>query len=94
MKLIFTPVGMLSGVLAGLLGKRIFEFAWGRIDDQDPPDPKYRHQQLQKLALALLLEGAIYRLIRGFVDHGARHAFTALTGEWPGDERPAPKEES
>ncbi len=27
MKLIFTPVGMLSGVLAGLLGKRIFGFA-------------------------------------------------------------------
>ena len=33
---------------------------------------------------------AIFRAIRGLVDHGTRHAFTRLTGSWPGEERPEP----
>ena len=32
---------MISGpegrIVAGLLGKRLFDFAWTKIDDQDPP---------------------------------------------------------
>jgi hypothetical protein len=39
------------------------------------------------------LEGAILQLIRGLVDHGARHGFSALAGEWPGEEAPEPKED-
>ena len=41
---------------------------------------------------ALVLEGAIFRVIRGFAEHGARHGFSQLTGEWPGEEAPEPKE--
>ncbi len=94
MNLVFKPVGILSGLLAGLIGKKIFELIWGLIDDQDPPEPKYRRVQLGKLATALVLEGAIFRLIRGLAEHGARHGFAALTGgEWPGEETPPPKED-
>ncbi len=42
--------------------------------------------------VALLLEGAVIRVLRSLVDHGTRHAFARLTGEWPGDESPEPKE--
>lgn len=94
MKLVFKPVGILCGLAAGILGKRIFGLLWGLIDDQDPPEPKYRRVRLGKLAAALVLEGAIFRLIRGFAEHGARHGFYALSGEWPGDESPQPKGES
>jgi hypothetical protein len=38
-----------------------------------------------------VLEGAIFRLIRGFVDHGARHGFERVTGAWPGEEAPEPE---
>ncbi len=94
MNLVFKPVGILSGLLAGLIGKKIFELIWGLIDDQDPPEAKYRRVQLGKLAAALVLEGAIFRLIRGLAEHGARHGFAALTGgEWPGEETPPPKED-
>ena len=41
-----------------------------------------------KLAAALAIEGALFSLIRGLVDHGARQAYLRLTGEWPGDEAP------
>jgi hypothetical protein len=35
-----------------------------------------------------LLEGAIFRAVRGVFDHGSRQAFSRLTGSWPGEERP------
>jgi uncharacterized membrane protein YeaQ/YmgE (transglycosylase-associated protein family) len=93
MNVFFRPVGILSGILAGILGKRIFELVWTVIDTEDAPEPKYREISLAKLGAALLLEGAIFRVLRGMADHGARHAFTRLTGEWPGQERPEPEED-
>jgi hypothetical protein len=92
MSLVFKPVGIVSGLLAGLIGKRIFELIWGLVDEADAPEPKHREIALGKLAFALVLEGAIFRVLRGLADHGARHGFARLTGEWPGPEHPEPKE--
>jgi hypothetical protein len=91
MKFIFMPIGIIGGILAGLLGKKIFEQLWGVIDDEEPPEAKHREVGYGKLAVALLLEGAIFRLIRGFFDHGARQGFRRLTGTWPGEEAPEPE---
>ena len=91
MKVLFVPVSILGGFLAGLLGKKIFDQIWGLVDDQEPPAPKHREVQYGKLAAALLLEGAIFRLVRGFFDHGARRGFQRLTGAWPGEEAPEPE---
>jgi hypothetical protein len=88
MGLVFRPVGILVGLLAGVVGAKIFELIWKLIDDEDAPDPKYREIPLGKLVVALLLEGALFRVLRGLADHGARHGFARLTGEWPGQERP------
>jgi hypothetical protein len=93
MSLVFKPVGIIVGLLAGILGKRIFELIWSVIDEEDAPEPKYREIALGKLVIALLLEGAIFRALRGLADHGARHGFARLTGEWPGEERPELKED-
>jgi hypothetical protein len=91
MSFIFMPIGIIGGILAGLLGKKIFEQLWGVIDDEEPPEAKHREVGYSKLAVALLLEGAIFRLIRGFFDHGARRGFHRLTGAWPGEEAPEPE---
>jgi hypothetical protein len=88
MGLVFRPVGILAGLLAGVVGKKIFDLVWALIDDEDAPEPKYREIGFGKLVVALLLEGAIFRVLRGLADHGARHGFARLTGEWPGQERP------
>jgi hypothetical protein len=92
MKFLFMPVSIVGGLLGGIIGKKIFEAIWGVIDDEEPPDAKHREIQLGKLAMALLLEGAIFKVVRGLVDHGTRHAFARSTGSWPGEERPEPKE--
>ncbi|HEX3833044.1 MAG TPA: DUF4235 domain-containing protein [Solirubrobacteraceae bacterium] len=92
MNLVFKPVGIIVGLLAGIVGKKAFELLWSVIDDEDAPQPKHRQVALGKLASALLVEGAIFRVLRGLADHGARRGFARLTGEWPGEERPESKE--
>lgn len=87
-KILFTPISVLGGVLAGIVGKKMFEGIWSAFDDQEPPDPKHREIQWRKLIPALVLEGAIFRAVRGLFEHGSRRAFRKLTGTWPGEERP------
>ena len=91
MKIAFTPLSIVLGLIAGLVGKKIFEQAWGLIDDEEPPDAKHRDINYTKLVLALVFEGAIFRLIKGLTDHGARQAFARTMGTWPGEEEPEPE---
>jgi len=88
MKLAFTPLSIVLGLVGGMIGKKIFEQAWGLIDDQEPPDAKHREISFPKLIFALIFEGAIFRLVKGLTDHGARRAFAGVTGAWPGEEAP------
>lgn len=87
-KLLFIPFSVIAGIIAGALSKKTFETLWGVLDDHEAPEPKHRDISLKKLIPALVLQGAIFRAIRGLFDHGARQAFQRLTGSWPGDEQP------
>ena len=87
-RILFAPLSIAGGLVAGLAATRLFQFIWGRFDDQEPPDPEHRDVSWPKLTAALALQGAIFRVVRGIVDHGARTAFFRGTRSWPGDERP------
>jgi hypothetical protein len=87
-KVLFIPVSIVSGLLAGLAGRRLFEALWGLVDDQEPPDPEHREISWPKLVVAHALSGAVFGAIRGVVDHAARKSFYRATGAWPGEERP------
>ena len=89
-KILFAPLSIAGGLLAGLAASRLFEFIWGRFDDQEAPDPGHRDVSWVKLGAALLLQGAIFRFVRGAFDHGARTVFFRGTRRWPGEERPEP----
>jgi len=88
MKFIFTPISLLLALIAGIIGQKIFEKIWGLIDEEEPPSPEHREFPWPKLIAALLVEGAIFRLVKGLTDHGARVSFAKATGSWPGEERP------
>ena len=88
MKIAFIPVSILGGLLAGFLGQKVFDAIWGKVDDQEPPQPEHREIRLGKLAVALIIEGAIFRLVKGLFDHAARRGFARMTGAWPGEEEP------
>ena len=79
---------MLSGIFAGALARRSFTLIWRAFEDGDPPEPDQRRVRLSRLALALAIEGAVFRLVRGLVDHLARRGFADVTGRWPGDTQP------
>jgi hypothetical protein len=87
-KILFMPFRLVGGLLAGAVATKAFERAWRLIDKEQAPDPEQREISLGKLAAALVLEGAIFRVVRGLFDHGARVAFRRATGAWPGEERP------
>ena len=88
MKILFLPFSILGGILAGTIAKKLFEAVWGLIEGQAPPEPKHREVRWPRLIAALLIEGAIFRGVKGAVDHGSRQAFSSLTGSWPGKEHP------
>jgi Protein of unknown function (DUF4235) len=91
MSFVFRPVTIIGGLLAGMVASKVFDALWGLIDDEEAPRPKHREIDMRKMLAALLIEGAIFRLFRGYFDHFARRGFWRMTGSWPGEERPEPK---
>jgi hypothetical protein len=87
MKFIFAPIGIIAGLIAGMIAQKGFERLWAVIDDEDPPDPSDRDAPYVRLIPALIVEGAVFRLTKGLVDHGIRGGFARATGRWPGDTR-------
>ena len=88
MKFAFLPIGIGAGLLAGQVSKKLFDALWGVVDDEEAPKPKHREIAIGQLVVALIVEGAIARLVRGMADHGLRQAWASATGAWPGEERP------
>jgi hypothetical protein len=88
MKIVFTPFNIVLGLLAGIVGTKIFEKIWSLVDDEEPPSPEHREFSWPKLVAALAVEGAIFRLVKGLTEHGARRTFARATGVWPGEDEP------
>ena len=86
MKFLFAPIGIVAGLIAGFLAQKVFERIWAAIDDEDPPEPDNRQARIGKLIAALALEGAVFRIVKGMTDRGARRSVAAVTGRWPGDD--------
>jgi hypothetical protein len=90
-KLIYKPFGIIMGLLAGLVSKRIFDFIWARFDDAEAPKPTTREADWPKILGAAAVQGMVFKTTRAVVDrHGAK-GFEALTGTWPGEKHPDPK---
>ncbi len=81
------PIGIAAGLAAGFAAQKGFDRLWAIFDDEEAPEPDQRDVPYSKLIPALLLEGAIFRVAKGMVDHGTRKGFARLTGTWPGEER-------
>ena len=87
-KILFVPFSIAAGLIAGFIGKKVFDGIWGLIDDEEAPDGSERQVPWAKLVAAAALEGAIFRAVKTATDRGSRHAFEKATGTWPGEEQP------
>jgi hypothetical protein len=91
MKLVYKPIGLLLGLLAGILGRQLFNFVWGKIDDEEPPEPTTQQTSWARVLAAAALQGAIFRVVRTAVDRYGAIGWRHLTGTWPGEQRPEPE---
>jgi hypothetical protein len=92
MGLLYKPIGIVLGIVAGLLGKRVFDFVWTKIDDEDPPKPTTEETSWRKLLGAAAVQGVVFRVVRVTVDRYGALGWHYLTGIWPGEKRPDPDE--
>ncbi len=90
-KVLFIPVSIIGGLIAGFVSKKIFDQVWGLIDHQEPPDSKHQDIEWPRLLLAGAIQGAIFRAVKEASDHAGRQAFYKTTGSWPGEKEPDPE---
>jgi hypothetical protein len=90
MGVIYKPFGIILGLLGGLAGKKLFDFVWTKIDDQEPPEATTRDVSWPRLLGAAALQGVIFRVTRFAIDRYGAIGFNYLTGVWPGEKRPEP----
>ena len=88
MKLIYKPFGILFGLLAGFLSKKLFDVVWGLFDDEEPPKPTTQETSWPKVVAAAAVQGVTFKVTRAAVDRAGATGYHHLTGVWPGEKRP------
>ena len=90
MGLIYKPFGILLGLLGGLLGKRVFDFVWTKVDDEEPPEATTRETSWARVLAAAAVQGMIFKTVRVVLNRWGAIGWNYLTGVWPGEKRPDP----
>jgi hypothetical protein len=87
MKLLYKPFGIIFGILAGIVSKKIFAAVWGIFDKEEPPKPTTLQATWPKVIGAAIVEGVTFKVTRAAVDRAGAAGFARLTGTWPGKEK-------
>jgi hypothetical protein len=85
MKLIYKPFGIVCGLVAGLISKKLFEALWGIVDKREPPKPTTLETTWPKVLGAAVVEGVTFKVTRAAVDRAGAKGFAHVTGFWPGE---------
>lgn len=86
MKLIYKPVAIILGLIAGMIGKKAFEQVWGMLAGDDPRDPDDRDASWVEVLTSAAIGGAILKVVQALVRRGGAKGFERATGFWPGDD--------
>jgi hypothetical protein len=85
-KILYRPIGLVSGIVGGVIAGAIFKQVWKRIGNQDdPPGALQREYGWRDVLIAAALQGAIFAVVKAVIDRGGAKGFQRLSGEWPGD---------
>ena len=90
MSLIYKPFGFILGIVAGLVGRRIFDYTWGKLDDEEAPKGTTEETSWVKVLSAAALQGMIFQTVRVVFNRYGALGWRHLTGVWPGEKRPEP----
>lgn len=86
-KLMYKPVGIIVGMVAGFIASKLFEQVWGLISDDEPADPDDREGSWTEILASAAIGGAIFATVRALVRRGGAKGFERATGVWPGNEQ-------
>jgi hypothetical protein len=89
--LLYKPFGIVLGIIAGILSKKIFEQIWGIIDEEEPPEATTRDTTWPKVLASAAVEGIAFKVTRAAVDRAGARGFERMTGVWPGPKEPEPE---
>jgi Protein of unknown function (DUF4235) len=92
MKLIYKPFGILFGLVAGFLAKKLFDAVWGVFDQEEPPKATTERAPWSKVLAAAAVEGVTFKVTRAAVDRAGARGFQRLTGVWPGEKEQEQRE--
>jgi TRAP-type C4-dicarboxylate transport system permease large subunit len=85
-KVLYTPFGIVAGLIGGLLARSVFMQVWKAIaGEDDPPTPRQSEYSWKEILGAAALQGAIFSVVKAVVNRGGAKGFQKLTGSWPGD---------
>jgi Protein of unknown function (DUF4235) len=87
MKLAYKPFGIVLGLLAGLISKKLFDVVWGLFDKEEPPKPTTRDADWPKVLGAAAVQGVTFKVTRALVDRAGAKGWDHLFGVWPGDKK-------
>jgi uncharacterized protein DUF4235 len=87
MRVLYTPFGIVAGIVGVRLGRAVFKQLWSQLDGGEPPTARTPDTSLPKVVGAAALEAATMAGIAAAVDHASRLSFQYLVGVWPGDKR-------
>jgi hypothetical protein len=87
MKLIYKPFGLILGLIAGLLSKKLFDAVWGVFDKDEPPKATTRDADWSKVLAAAAVQGVTFKVTRAAVDRAGAKGWDHLFGVWPGDKK-------
>jgi hypothetical protein len=91
-KLLYKPVGIVLGLIAGFISRKLFDRVWALIDREEPPKATTRDTTWPKVLAAAAVEGLTFKVTRAAVDRAGARGFAAVTGAWPGEKRPEPED--
>lgn len=87
-KILYRPVGVTSSIVGGLLANLAVKKLWQNVGpgpSPDPPGALETGRPLREIVFAAALQGAVFAVVKVFVDRGGARAFQKWSGEWPGD---------
>jgi len=85
MKLLYKPIGLVLGLLAGLASQKLFNAVWGIFDKEEPPKPTTEQADWPKVIAAAAVQGVTFRVTRATVDRLGAQGWRYFTGFWPGE---------
>ncbi len=86
MKFIYKPFAIIVGLLAGLVGRKVFEKIWGLVADDDPKDPDDYDAGWAEVLVSAAIGGAIMKTVQALIRRGGAKGVERATGFWPGDQ--------